>query len=276
MKKIKRINDVSKKIVKEIGKGVGIANDKTPSRIEIRLREFYFRMLFYIFISIITGFVLMPYMYYKYSHFKYKNAYIDNRRLIFKGEVIDVYISFIFGYILYMISLIGLNFAVVNILPLINFQHEIFNTLITTLINVLPTILFTTFIVYRFYKWQQLNVYFVSDQDSKSYYEIHLVKTALYALINKLISVFTFGFGRPATVKYRFFYLINRQFYSDKKLKFNGLVSSAYGWLFWRYYLVVFTFGLYLPIYIYKENEWVITHTHLSNKKHSNHKISIL
>ena len=80
----------------------------------------------------------------------------------------------------------------------------------------------------------------------------------LKVIINKLINLFTLGFGRPATTKFRYFFLINRQYVSGKKLSFNGLVLSAYSWLLLRYILIFPTFGLYLPIYIYKLNMWII------------------
>ena len=275
--KVEKIKSISKKTIKTLGQETGLINGYTESRIECKIHTFYFRMLFYYFISIISLLTLMPYAYYKYSYFKYKNAYIDNKRLIFTGEVIDVYMSFIGGYIIYSISLIGLNFLNMNILPLLKIDNDIINKLITTAVNILPTILFTTLIVNRFYKWQQLNLHFVSAKDSPSYYEMHLLQAVAHSGINKLINLFSLGFGYPATTKFRHFFLINRQFVSGKRLSFNGLVISAYGCLFIRYFLIYPTFGLYLPIFIYRLNNWVITHTHIAKKQTTNdHKFHII
>ena len=275
--KIKKIKSNSKKTIKTIGYETGILNGKYKSRHECKIYTFYFRMLFYFFISVFSLGILMPYAYYKYSYFKYENSYIDNERLIFTGKLEDVYMSFIGGYILYSISLIGLNFLSMNIIPLLHIDNDLINKLITTAFNVLPTALFTTFIIYRFYKWQQQNLHFVRYKDEPSFYEVHILMALLKVIINKLINLFTLGFGRPATTKFRYFFLINRQYVSGKKLSFNGLVLSAYSWLLLRYILIFPTFGLYLPIYIYKLNMWIIIHTHISKKQdNKNHKIHII
>lgn len=274
---IEKITSTSKMVAKHAVKNLGLYNAKEPSRMDLNIKEYYLRIIFYISISIFSLFTLMPYAYYKYSYYKYQNVYIDNKKVVFNGKLSDFYYSFAIGFILFTILLVTVNKLSIIILPNINIPDVRIKNLIATGVHVLPTILFTALIVNRFYRWQQTNIHFVGDLVSPSHFEIHLLLTLLYAIINRLINLFTFGFGRPATVKLKYFYLINRQFCSEIKLKFNGPLITAYSWLFWRYILIFPTFGFYLPIYLYRKSMWIAKYTHISEtQKHANHIINII
>jgi len=276
----KKVTKFSKKVTKTVTENLGITEEKNKSRIELKMSNFYAKFLFWSLLTIISVGALLPYAYYLYSKEKYQIAYIDNKRLVFNGKVVDAYITFIGGYVFFAISITALNIISTNLLPLIVIENEriktLVDTLITTLINTLPTIFFSTFILARLSKWQQKNLHLISSVEEKSYYEFHIVKSIILAILRKLLKYISFGLGNPAEIKLKEYFLINRYFCSEKRLKFDGSMLSSYKWFLWRFYLVFITFGFYLPIYVYKYNNWVIMNTHINeNQSHDTHKINI-
>lgn len=284
--KAKKIKNGAKKLISEVGfskdvKSVildfGIIKSKSKSRHMVKGGYFYIRTLAYLLMSIFTVFALMPYAYWKYCNLKYKESYIDGKRLVFVGDIRGAYQNFVWAFIPYLAITSLLAFFSPYILEALTFEYEYINNLIVSLINSAPTILFTSLVISRFYVWQHKNLRFISKLDEKSYYEFHLLRTIIHSVLRKVVLLVTIGLTFPLILKLKKSYMINREFLSDIKLAFNGSIISAYLWLFVRLILVFITFGVYLPYFLYKFNCWAIEHTHISeNQIHAKRSLNLL
>ena len=279
MGKSKKLIEKTKKISKRVTNELGLITENSPSRFESSLGMFYLKFLGFFAMSVLSVGILLPYAYYLYSKDKYKNVYIDNKKIVFTGRIEDAYFTFIGGYILLSLIIMGFNYATTYILPLIKIDNETAKTwvdsLITTLVNALPTILVTSLLIFRLYKWQQQNIHIISRLDEPSYFETHIVRALVGAILRKLLSFFSFGLGNPASIYFREKFLCDRQFCSELKLNFKGNILSSYSWFLWRYYLNIVSFGIYYPIYLYRYINWTIMNAHIDpNQEHLTHKIN--
>ena len=259
MKKTK-IKKVTKKFIHEIGfsknpkkviTDFGFRKSNTISRHEINPKIFYFKILLFFLMSILSFFSLFSLAYFLYCKMKYEKSYIDNKRIIFVGNITTVYQSFIFGYIPFLFITTVLAYLSPYILELLTFENEKINNLIITLINSLPSILFMTLVVNRFYIWQHKNLRFINKLDINSYYEMHIIMTAIHSILRKLALLFTIGLGFPFVLKIKKSYMVNREFLSGTKLAFDGSIISAYFWFLIRILFIALTFGLYIPVFLY-------------------------
>ena len=94
--------------------------------------------------------------------------------------------------------------------------------------------------------------------------ERKIIKGMLVAILGKLLGLVSFGIGNPIAIWFKQRFIVNRQYFSYTKMKFNGTIFQSYKWFIWRLYLVFITAGIYYPIYLHKVNEWTINHSHCS------------
>lgn len=243
---------------------MGIMNHKTKSRYEYSEIKFYFIFLGFVLMSVLSLFTLLPYAYYRYCLIKYNNSFYDNKKVRFNGTVGGAYRSFMSGFLLTIIILLTVDIIRHTFfMDLINeYIPERFIGLVNTAIAALPTILASSLVFNSLFKWGQRNANFVYD-DTGSYLEKHLIKGIFVAILGKVFSLVSFGLGNPLTIWIKWRFIINREYVSNNKMKFDGMILSSYKWFVWRWYLIVITAGLYYPIYIHKINQWTIRHSHL-------------
>lgn len=244
---------------------VGITCDFKKSRYDYPLLKFYFWFLFYVFISVISLFTLLPFAYYLYSKKKVDHSFYDNKKLRFSGTINGAYASFIQGFLLVIIILATVDKLQHTFLYDILVENipERFVGWIVTGINALPTILASSLIFNGLFKWQQSNTHFCY-QNGGSFMEIRIFRGVLVALVGKLVSLISLGLGNPISVWYKQRFIVNREHFSYEKMKFDGNVLQSYKWFLWRYYLQAISLGLYYPVYLHKINQWTIMHSHLS------------
>ena len=260
----KTIKD-TKKVVHKTTNFVGITCDISKSRYDYPLLKFYLWFLFYVLISVLSLFTLLPLAYYLYSKKKVEHTYYDNKKLRFDGTISSCYAEFIQWFLLVLVILSSVDLIQRTFLYDIFLENipEKYISLIVTAINALPTILVSTLVFNGLFKWQQRNTHFCY-QNGGSFMERKILRSMLVALVGKLVSLISFGLGNPITIWYKQRYIINRMNFSYVKMKFDGNLLDSYKWFVWRYYLYAFTLGFYYPVYLYKINQWAILHSHCS------------
>lgn len=253
----------TKKIVRTTTNFVGLTCEKDISRYEYPVYRFFLWFIVYFLMSVLSLLTLLPYAYYLYSKRKVSLTYYDNKKLRFDGTVSGAYISFIQGFLLIVIILMLVD----------KIQHTfLLDYLSASLpsyavgwiragINALPTVLTTSFTLNRLFKWQQANTHFCYETNG-SFMKAKIFKGILVAIMTKLLSLVSFGIANPIAVWIKQRFIVNRQYFSYTKMKFNGTIFQAYKWFIWRLYLIIISAGIYYPIYLHKVNEWTINHSH--------------
>ncbi len=255
----------TKKIVRTTTNFIGLTSEKDISRYEYPVYKFFPWFILYFLMSVASLLTLLPLAYYLYSKKKVSLTYYDNKKLRFDGTVSKAYGAFIQGFLLTLIIL-----ALVDKL-----QHTFLLDylsaslpgyavgLIRTAINALPTVLASSLIFNGLFKWAQANTHFCYELNG-SYMERKIIKGMLVAILGKLLGLVSFGIGNPIAIWFKQRFIVNRQYFSYTKMKFNGTIFQSYKWFIWRLYLVFITAGIYYPIYLHKVNEWTINHSHCS------------
>lgn len=251
-----------KKSLHRFGQMIGVRKEFNRSRLQYPLKKFYFRIIGLVLMSILSLLSLLPYAFYLYCKIKYDNLFYDNKKLRFIGKVKDIYLIFVEGLIIVGAgSWLYYNLTLPLMMDIANRFDKYISTLLITAINAIPTVVITTVFITRFYKWGQANAVFCYITFEKSYMKVNIIGSILNAIVKYVVTTISFGLGSPFYRWYRQRFLINRQYVSGAKIKFAGTIFSAYGWLSWRLLLSVITIGLYLPIYLYKMNEWSAKNT---------------
>jgi len=279
MKKEEKRKKKRENIIKKLAKGAthattdffGITTKKTKSRFVYKESKFYGIVLFYIFISIISCLILAPFAYYKVCELRYNHTYINNKKIVFRGRVYGAYYQFTLGLILVVIILFFISILKQYFLNdiLANLRVEIQN-LINSLIAAAPTMVITGVLINRLFVWSIRNIFIVSDDQISSYLKVSylklsIIKAILTAVLRKIASLVTFGFGEPLLLVIKERYIVSRQYISEKKLYFDGSIFDSYKWFLWRYFLTLATLGLYYPIYLYKQYQWITMHTYFDD-----------
>ncbi len=261
---LKDVVDNTMELVNKTTDFMGITNQTTKSRYKYSEIKFYFIFLLFVLMSVASLFTLLPYAYYRYCLIKYNNTFYDNKKVRFNGTIRGAYTSFLSGFLLTIIILLSVDIIRTTFFMdiIMEYVPERFVGLVNTVIAALPTILASSLVFNSLFKWGQRNANLVSD-DTGSYLEKHLIKGILVAVLGKLFSLLSFGLGNPLTIWIKWRFIINREYVSHNKMKFDGLIISSYKWFVWRWYLNVVTAGLYYPIYIHKINQWTIRHSHI-------------
>lgn len=97
-----------------------------------------------------------------------------------------------------------------------------------------------------------------------SYFDGKLLQLIGYKILGKLITIFTFGLGRPWAVCLVSNWTTKHQTIDDKRLAFNGNGAQLFGkYIIW-FLLTIVTFGIYGLWLNIKMKKWVIYHTHLN------------
>ncbi len=279
-KKKKTIKNVTKKAIHSTTNFFGITADVTPSRFVFSKRKFYGWFVFYIFISVITLLILAPYAYYKICEIRYTHTIIDNKKIVFRGKIPDVYYQFTLGLILVVIILFFIGILQQYFLDdLLSHLPEFARNLIPGLIAAAPTMVITGVLINRLFVWSIRNIAFVSDDLISSYLKVSylklsIIRAILSAVLRKIASFITLGFGEPLLLVIKERYIVNRQYISKTKMMFNGTVFDSYKWFLWRHFLTIGSLGIYFPIYLYKQYQWITMHMHIDNGKYK--KIRIL
>lgn len=281
-RKEKKIKKITAKAIHKTTDFFGITTNKTPSRFIYKESKFYGMIVFYIFISVITLLILAPYAYYKVCELRYNHTYIDNKKVVFRGKIADCYYQFIIGLILVTISLFLIAiFKKYFLNDILSKLSSPFDRLVSATIAAAPAMVITALLFNRLFTWSIKNIFFVSDTNFVSYLKISylklsIIKAVLAAVLRKIASIITFGFGKPLILVIKERYIINRQYISESRLIFLGRILSAYKWLFWRYFLVIITLGFYYPIYLYKEWQWITINTHTYSSEYKLKKFLII
>ena len=257
--------DNTKKVVHFTSDFFGITSKLEDSRYEYPLNKFYFKFILYLLMAVGTALILAPVAYYLYCKDKYNNTFYNNKKVVFNGSIRGAYTAFISGFLLTIIVLLTVNqLRVTFIMDIINeYIPEKYVNLLSTAINVLPTILASSLIMNGLYKWGQRNANFVYD-DTGSYLDKKIIKGILVAIGCKVLSFASFFIGTPFALWLKQRFIVNRMHVSHEKMKFNGNPLDSFKWFIWRYYLIIVTAGIYYPIYIHKINKWTIMHMHLA------------
>lgn len=242
---------------------IGVKYGDTKSRFEYPLKKFYFKFIFYIFISVISLFMLVPLAYYLYSKDKYKEFYIDNKRVIFKGKLRDAYISFVPWFILSsLVFLVVIQLRLTAIYYWISTNPNIIFVYETTLISVLPNIILFFAIFTRLYKWSISNLYFLEKQE-ETFYIRNIIQTMIVAGSIKAINYLSVGILYPISLCIKSWDRIGRTVISGNKLEFNVSIKEAYLWFLGRLFMIIISLGLYFPVYMYKKEKWITKNTHI-------------
>lgn len=281
-RKEKKITKMTKKFVHGTTNFFGITTDRTPSRFVYKESKLYGILIFYIFISLISLLTLAPYAYYKVCEIRYNHTFIDNKKVVFRGKIADAYYQFALGLILVVISLFLVDiFKKYFLNDLLSNIPSPFDGLVSAAIAAAPAMIITALLFNRLFVWSIKNIFFVSDTNfvsylKLSYLKLSIVKAVLSAILRKIAEFVSFGFGRPLLIVIKERYIVGRQYISQNKLIFLGRILSAYKWLFWRYLLIIPTFGFYYPIYLYKEWQWITIHTHIFKEEYKLKKFLII
>ena len=261
---LRKVVDNTKMVVHKTTDFIGITNQTTKSRYQYSEIKFYFIFLGFALMSVLSLFMLLPYAYYRYCLIKYNNSFYDNKKIRFNGTIRGAYTSFLSGFLLTIIILLSVDIIRTTFFMdlIMEYVPERFVGLVNTVIAALPTILASSLIFNSLFKWGQRNANFVYD-DTGSYLEKKIIKGILVAILGKIFSLISFGLGNPLTVWIKWRFIVNREYVSHKKMKFDAFIVSSYKWFVWRYYLNIITVGFYYPIYIHKINQWTIRHSHI-------------
>ena len=261
--KTNKVIEGTKFIVHQTTNFVGITSDLTKSRYDYPLYKYYFRFLFYVLISVLSLFTLLPLAYYLYARNNVNHTYIDKKKVKFDGNITDAYITFIKGFILILVILMLVNsLQDVLILSWLNSIPYNLGGLVKAGINTLPTILLSTLIFNALFKWAHSNTHFCYN-DRGSFLQLRIVRAILVSIVTKLVGFISFGLGKPIAIWYKERFIVNRQYISHARMKFDGNILDAYKWFIWRYYLIYLTLGIYYPIYLHKLTKWSAMHRHM-------------
>lgn len=270
-KTVRATAKMTKKAVRTTTDFFGITAKKTPSRFIYKESKFYFIFLFYAFLSVITLLILAPYSYYKVCELRYSHTFIDNKKIVFRGKMHEIYYQFVLGLILVVIILFFIRIMQQYWLDdILSSLPEFARGLIPGLIAAAPTMVVTGVLINRLFVWSIKNIFFVSDDTidsflNISYLKLSIIKAVVQAVLRKLASIMTVGFGEPFLLVVKERYIVSRQYISGIKMRFDGSVFESYKWFLWRYFLVIFTAGIYYPIYLYKTYQWTTIHMHIDD-----------
>ena len=274
-RKERKIEKLAKKAVLTTTDFFGITEKKKGSRFVYNRVKFYGYFALYAFLSIITCLMLAPYAYYKMCELRYNNTYISNKKIVFRGKMYEVYYQFTLGLILAVVLLFLLNvFKLYFLNDVLSHLPNYGKNLVNAAIAGAPLMIITAVLINRLFVWSIRNIFLVYD-DSYSYLKVSYLKLSIFkailsAVARKIASLLTVGFGEPLLLVIKERYIVNRQFISNKRLRFNGHIYEAYSWFLWRYFLIFITFGFYYPIYLHKTYVWITMHTYFidyENKK---------
>ena len=238
---------------------MNILSNMNGSRVEVNKLKGYFVYLFTILISIGTLLILLPLAYHIHAKYFVNKTYVDNKRLVYRGKILGIYLKFIIGYILLVASLTAINIGMYylrkyNILP--------FQIASNTILSLLQAFFITRTLKIYVHK----NTHFVSSKVELSTYEFHLFLLILTKLSIFIINTLTLNILYPVTTgiedKYDAKRKIIDNYHFKYKARYRGYILK---WLL-ELLLIVVTVLIWLPKALLDVYCWSAGNIHIAHK----------
>lgn len=202
-------------------------------------------------LSIVSAFLLLPYIIYRQEKWRISNSVVSGQKLGFDGKLWQVYS--IFGVWLVITAIFGaISNLILYFLDLL-FLHKISFWVLNGLVLLINSI----FLNMQFRMWSKRHVV-LDGQFGKSFVKSNPKQAIIQNTKAWAITIFSLKLASPSA------HLIKMQRYavtlhpSGRKLEFTGLKSQLYK-MWWPDLAMSFaTLGLYLPVLHYRNYCWRI------------------